>query len=81
MRRFQLTKGDNSRIGLDDTFVGKQPATQPELKRARLLFLQRVEEHLLGNWRDIHCLAPSLFCCGLVSSLFVGFEVGLQIAQ
>ena len=43
------TNSDNSRIGLDDTFVGKQPSTQPEFDRAGLLFLERVEEHLPGN--------------------------------
>ena len=49
MRRSQLIKSGKSRIGLDDTFVGKQPSTQPEFKRAGFLFLERVEEHLPGN--------------------------------
>src|SRR5215510_6985724 len=42
-------KRNHSRISLNDALVGKQPATQPRLKRAGVLFLERLQKGLPGN--------------------------------
>jgi len=52
----ELIVRDNSLIGHDHAFVGKEPTAQPVFPCVRLLFEQRVDEYMPGNHRNFHFL-------------------------